>query len=359
MKNRLFLFFFILILCVPVSSQTVKIKKILDSNLFETSDGKVIKLAGIDAPNRDHPDQHIKSVADKAYVYARSVFLNRYFTINPLTPQDTAKGYELVFMQKNYPLGLLDYNKEYLSLGYGRFTGRVPEAMYNEYKEAEDIAVKKGRGIWEYYQNDSTLVFDRQFTFEEALQFRKKDSLLFVKGTLQRKSSVAGTIASEFLLAPMSGFAVAYFSFFAGAGVGSLGGAEGLGLAPYAVIGVGVGYTTGAAALVYFIGHNDNPNVTFWGTMGYSFLGAGAGLGIASLAARSDAPYRGSAPYIIFFAGPVIGSIVYANFIAPGPTFRDYYNKADKYSFNGKSYSHKDLYNSTVLYNVNLFNIAF
>ncbi|HEX2869128.1 MAG TPA: hypothetical protein VHO03_18950 [Ignavibacteriales bacterium] len=357
MKNRLLLFFFILMLCVPVSAQRVRIQKVLDSNLFETSDGKVIKLAGIDAPNRDHPDQRIKAVADKAYVYARSTFLNRYFTLNALTPQDTAKGYELVFLRKDYPLGLLDYNKEYLSLGYGRFTGRVPGALFDEYKEAEAEAVKKERGIWQFYQSDSTLVFDRQFTFEEALQFRKKDSLLFVQGTFQRKGSAAGTIASELVLAPMSGFAVAYFSLFAGAGVGALGGAEGLGLAPYAVVGVGVGYATGAAALVYFIGHNDNPNVTFWGTMGYSFLGAGAGLGTALLIGRGSRQF-GAVPVTIFFAGPVLGAIAYANIIAPGPTFKDYYNKNDKYSFNG-NFSHKDLYNSTVLYNVNLLNIAF
>lgn len=353
MKNRPFIFFFILILFVPVSAQTVKIKKILDSNLFETSEGKVIKLAGIDAPNRSNPDLYLRGVADKAYVYAGSVFLNRYFTITPVVPQDTAKSYDLVFMQKKYPLGSQDFTKEYLSLGFGKFTGLVPEAMYKEYKEAEDIAVKKGRGIWQYLQGDSTLVLDRQYTTEEARQFRNKDSLIFVKETIKNKGSLAGRIASELILAPASGVALAYFSVFAGGSLGVLGGAEGQDVFPYAVLGVAVGYTVGTAAAVYFVGHYGNPNVTFVGTLGYSLLGAGAGLLAGSLAGH------GSAKYWMFFAGPVIGPIVYANFIAPGPEFSDIYPEAEKYSLKTSNYSHKDLYNSTVLYNVNLINIAF
>lgn len=39
----------------PILAQTVKIVKILDSNLFELDDGRKVKLAGIDAPQLNHP----------------------------------------------------------------------------------------------------------------------------------------------------------------------------------------------------------------------------------------------------------------------------------------------------------------
>ncbi|MGE5351062.1 MAG: thermonuclease family protein [Acidobacteriota bacterium] len=353
MRMRLLLLILGLTICAPVSAQTVRIKTILDSNLFETFDGKIIKLAGVDAPAINHPAPYMRDVAERAYLYARSVFLNRHFSIAPLLPKDTTKNYELVFMQKDYPLGPVDYNREYLLEGFGRFTGHVPDEFYAGYKEAENEAIEKKNGIWNYLPGDSTLALERQFSPEESAQLRSQDSLLFIKDAFKRKSDPAGRIASELIMAPLSGFAVAYVSLFASAGIGALGGSEGFGLFPYAILGAGLGYTAGSALFVYLVEHNDNPNVTFWGTLGYSFLGAGAGIGLACLF-----PY-GTSQYVAFFAAPVISSIIYANYVVPEPQFGDFYPTAGKYNLNQRSYSHKDLYNSTILYNVNLINIAF
>lgn len=353
MRIRLLTCLFILSLCAPVSAQTVRIKTILDSNLFETFDGKIIKLAGVDAPSKNHPAPYMRDVAERACIYAKTAFLNRHFSVVPLLPKDTTKDYELVFMQKDYPLGPIDYNKEYLLEGFGRFTGRVPDAFFTVYNDAEQEARKKENGIWKYIPGDSVVVLDRQFSPEEAGKFRKNDSILFIQGSFKRKGGMVASIGSELVLAPISGFTLAYFSAFASGGLSVLGGAEGLGVMPYALLGVAAGYTAGAAIAVYFIAHHDNPNVTFYGTLGSALLGTGAGFLAASCV------HPGPEQYYLFFAGPVVGSIVYANFIVPEPQFSDYYPASETYSLKQKSYTHKDLYNSTVLYNVNLINIAF
>lgn len=357
MRNYALLFCFIFILAAEHQAQTARIKRIVDSNLFETYDGRVIKLAGVDAPNSSHPDRYLKSVAEKAVIYAKSVFLNRHFDVIPVLPADTTKDYMLVFIRKDYPLGQVDYNKEYLSQGFGRFTGKVPVMYYNEYRKAEMEAQDKERGIWKILASGSIVELDRAFGIEEIARFREKDSLLFVRMSAGSRANIAGNIASQLVIAPLAGFAGAYAGGFLFAGFGALAGIKDLGYMYPVLFGAGVGYAAGTALAVYLMAQPNNPNVSYWNTLGYSFIGAGAGIGIASLMNHKGTSF----PYVVAFAAPVIASIVYADFLAPSPSFRDYYYfPVSESSGNLSSLSsHKDLYNSTVLCNVDLFRIPF
>lgn len=345
-----------LILCASVSAQTVKIKKIIDSNLFETGDGRIIKLAGLDVPNLNHPDRYLRSVADKALVYARSVFLNRFFDVNPLTSQDSTKGCELVIMQKHYPLGLLDYNKEYLSQGFGRFTGQVPRTFYNEYRDAEQDALANERGIWKVVTGGSTDVLDRPFSAEEINRYVQKDSLIFMRKPVQRRESSAGPIISQVVLGPAAGFLTALPGAYLFAGLSTLDTKNrGLGALGWVALGAGFGYITGNALGVYVVAHSDNPNVSFLGTLTSSFVGTAGGVGLAALVYKKNS----AVPYVIAFSGPLVGALVYANFLVPRPAYRDYYSYAENIGRAVNSNSHKDLYNSTLQFNMNLFTIAF
>ncbi|MCP5060842.1 MAG: hypothetical protein GY936_00045 [Ignavibacteriae bacterium] len=48
-------------------AQKVKIIKILDSNLFELTDGRLIKLAGVDVPNINHKNDNLQKVGISAF----------------------------------------------------------------------------------------------------------------------------------------------------------------------------------------------------------------------------------------------------------------------------------------------------
>lgn len=356
MVKGLSLLMLVLVLCASHPAQTAKIKKIIDSNLFETDDGRVIKLAGLDVPNMNHPDRYLRGVADKAYVYARSVFLNRVFDIYPLGAKDSTRNYEIVIMQKSYPLGLLDYNKEYLSQGFGRFTGIVPKTFYNDYRNAEQDALASERGIWKVVRGGSTEVLDRQFSSEEAAGYVQKDSLIFLRNPIKKRDESAGQILSEVVIGPAAGFLTALPSAYMFAGLGALDSKQNK-WSPliWGALGAGVGYITGNALGVYLVAHSENPNVSFIRTVSASFVGAAGGIGLASLFYRSDS----AVPYIIALAGPLVGAMVYTHFLVPPPIVRDNYPYSENPGRTGNSSSHKDLYNSTLQYRMNLFTIAF
>lgn len=355
MKKRFIVIFFMFILCVSISAQTSKISRIIDSNLFGLADGRMIKLAGLDVPNKNHPDRYLRSVADKALVYARSVFLNRYFTIHTVTPPDSTRDYELVIIQKDYPLGLIDYNKEYLSQGFGRFTGQAPKDYYNDYRNAEQDALVNERGIWKVINAGSAETFDRDFSAEEQSRYVQKDSIfsLRTEPVEYRRNPSPGIIAGEVCLAPVMGILTAIPTTFLFAGLSDANQKnDRFDNGAFGILGAGLGYIAGTGIGVYILAHADNPNVTFTGTLTGAALGAVGGIGLAALMNNG----KSSAPYIVGFAGPLIGSMVYTNFLVSRPLPKTY-NPSNQGV--GLSYSHKDLYNSTVLYNMNLFTIAF
>lgn len=343
------------ILCLSISAQTLKISRIIDSNLFGLSDGRMIKLAGLDVPAKNHPDRYLRSVADKALVYARSVFLNRYFIIHTVVPPDSTRDYELVIVQKDYPLGLIDYNKEYLSQGFGRFTGLAPKAYYNDYRNAEQEALVNERGIWKVITPGSTETFDRDFSAEELSRYIQKDSLVSLRTepVEYRRNTAPGIIAGEMCLGPIMGLLTSIPTGFAFAGVSDLNRKnDRMDNAFFGLLGLGIGYIAGNGIGVYILAHADNPNVTFMGTLTGAALGAVGGIGLAALMNNG----KSSIPYVVGFAGPLIGSMIYTNALVPRPKPKTYKISNDGA---GLSYSHKDLYNSTVLYNMNLFTIAF
>lgn len=356
MLKVLFLFLLVLISFEASPAQTAKIKRIIDSNLFETDDGRIIKLAGLDVPNLNHPDRFLRGVADRAYVYARSALLNRTFSINILAPRDTAKDYDLVIIQKHYPLGLLDYNKEYLSQGFGRFTGNVSKTFYNEYRDAEQDALAHERGIWKVVNGGSTEVLDRPFSTEEINNYVQKDSLIFMRKPVQRRESSAGSIISQVVLGPAAGFLTALPGAYLFAGLSTLDTKNrGLGALGWVALGAGFGYITGNALGVYVVAHGDNPNVSFLGTLTSSFVGTAGGVGLAALVYKKHS----AVPYVIAFAGPLVGAMVYAHYLVPPPERKDYYPGYRAFIPAGKTSSHKELYNSTVVYNIDLFRIPF
>lgn len=351
MKRYLTLVFLMTVLCAPgFAQQKTKITKVLDSNLFETSDGRTVKLAGVDVPKKNHPDRCLKAVAGRAIDYAGSAFLNRSLNIKPLLPKDSAGNYELVIIEKNYPFGELDYNKEYLLLGFGRFTDSVPSAYYNEYQKAEQDARINERGIWKVLSAENKDVLDREFSPEEISRYVQKDSLLLHNINLVKQRSRFGVVAGELVFGPFLGVVTGVSGVYLFGGLSNMNHSHGsLDNLALGVIGFSIGYVTGTALGVYIIARAENPNVSFWPALGYSFLGSVSGLGIAALTGSPAVAY-------LTIAAPLICSMVYANNVPMPPVTGDDYSLIGKYS---STHTHKDLYNSTVLCNVNLFKIAF
>lgn len=183
-----------------------------------------------------------------------------------------------------------------------------------------------------------------------------RDSLASENKPLKPYSPSTGTIVGEALVGPVSGAVIggAAALLFSAISDQSRNGDRGDNLG-MGILGAGAGYIFGTSLGVYLFATHDNPEVTLGGTFLGSVLGTGVGVGAAALI--NDG--RSSVPYIIALSCPLIGSMAYANFIAPHPDAVTYSSNMEYGRNVALSYSHKDLYNSTLQYKMNLFTIAF
>lgn len=81
-----------------------------------------------------------------------------------------------------------------------------------------------------------------------------------------------------------------------------------------AYYGIIVSYLIGFPSGVYLVAKDINPDLSYWETLGFSLglTGLTAGLSYAIFPKENNHPTR----YLALLS-PVIGSILYANFIAP------------------------------------------
>jgi hypothetical protein len=110
-------------------------------------------------------------------------------------------------------------------------------------------------------------------------------------------------------------------------------------------------YVLGAGVGVYCIANLESPNISFWGTIGYSVLGAAASAVLISI--LSSFHNNSAAVAIIAAFCPVLGSMFYALFIADWPQV----NKKKEWGMN--FYSQKDIIEMSKIYNVEIVRIEF
>ncbi|WP_337865820.1 hypothetical protein [Ignavibacterium sp.] len=109
-------------------------------------------------------------------------------------------------------------------------------------------------------------------------------------------------------------------------------------------------YLFGAAVGVHWIASYENPNLSFWGTFGYSAIGGGVGTIIASVLAANYTTVPAAGVFIVALT-PIMGAMTYASFISDWP------DENQKTSFNQVYDSHKDLIEHSNIVNLELLRV--
>jgi hypothetical protein len=109
-------------------------------------------------------------------------------------------------------------------------------------------------------------------------------------------------------------------------------------------------YVFGASVGVYWFAQSENPELSFWGTVGFSFIGAAVGSGlVAILASGNDSPPTAGVVLAALF--PIISSMIYTSSIANWPT------ENQSIPLPKNSLSHKDLIQYSKIFDVELLRI--
>lgn len=166
------------------------------------------------------------------------------------------------------------------------------------------------------------------------------------------KQVTFGTIISEILLAPAAGVLFAIPA--AGLSLAIIkphGDMAGLAAIPFMYLW----YVIGSSVGTFLIAKTRNPDVSFWGTLGFGLAGSGAAIGIFSM--KNDRQL-GTFELYSFLGLPVLSEIIYVNLIDSKEESQSFqHNQISQNNLSIKT--HQDLYNCTLLYKVELFKINF
>ncbi|MBZ0199520.1 MAG: thermonuclease family protein, partial [Ignavibacteriaceae bacterium] len=318
----------------------VRLVKIIDNNLFQTSTGTLVRLAGVDAPSLNHPVTALSDIAGQAVKYSNSVLLKRELSCITLDVHDNITD---VVLYKKYPLDSANYNSLFLAKGYGKVSRRDTSLALGKFIEEENFARQFKKGIWAL---DPALLageFKREYTDDEIIEFREHTTdarILFLE------DPDALDIVSEIILGAGLGTVTGLPAAFVLTG---LSGAEGWGALGIAVIGWYCGYIAGSALGVYLPAKKFNPEATYLQTLSYGALGALGGIGIIAALPKNSTDF-GSYAIPLLLAAPLAAEIIYVNNI-------DY--AGIEAARSSKILSHKDFYSRTIVFKQSIFRINF
>lgn len=128
-------------------SQPFKITKVIDSNIFQLNNGKLLRLHGIEVPSSKHNDSLYQSVAVQSLKFAESKILNQVIAIdkkNELSPD----GIEAVYLSYADNEINKDLAAEYLAYGFGKLAANVDQSKKTYYLAMQSQAKLMHRGIW-------------------------------------------------------------------------------------------------------------------------------------------------------------------------------------------------------------------
>lgn len=314
----------------------------LDANLFKLSDGRIVKLAGVDAPSDSSSIPFLRIVSGLAKDYIGG-YKNIRLQMDSVSV-DKNNRYCLVILHRPYSLYDLCLNESYLLQGFGKYLDNVKPFDSSKLIEANEIAKEHEKGIWRFFTPAKNDTLDYTLTNSGVASTIKPDSTKL--NNSYNQTPVAGKIAFELL----AGSGVTIVSTFAGAGIASaLSSGNGWAALGGGIIGFGVGYSVGFPTMIYLIAKEENPNLNPWINFACSWgltLVTGAA---AALIKEGHHPIN----YIAAFS-PVIGSLVYAHILAPqSPKTNDFLLLPDR-----KISSFKDFRDSQTT-RLELFRISF
>ncbi|KAF0152998.1 MAG: hypothetical protein FD143_438 [Ignavibacteria bacterium] len=284
--------------------QTVTIKEVLDANLFKLSDGRIVKLAGVDAPSDSSQIPYLRIIASNA-----KDFINTYSKVQLKMDSisvDEKKRFSLVVLYKQYILQDIYINELYLKKGFARYFDNTKSFNAGELIKSQDYAFKHDVGIWKFFTPTEKDTLDYMLAKSSMASVIQPDTNKL--GNLYNQTPLFGKIIFE--LFAESGVTV--LSTLAGAGIFSLGTNSGWYALGGAVIGFGVGYLIGFPTMIYLVAKEENPNLNYWENLGCSW-----GLTLVTSLLATQIKVNNHPVYYLAFFSPVIGSLLYTHLIAP------------------------------------------
>lgn len=129
-----------------IFSQTYKIVKIFDTNLFKLDNNETVKLYGLYIPSSNDTNEALANLATKILEWEKGVLLDKTFRVE--YKKREIKGINEVQLYKSHALSEENINATFLSNGYAALVGDIDETNYQSLNTYQTRAQKQTIGIW-------------------------------------------------------------------------------------------------------------------------------------------------------------------------------------------------------------------
>jgi len=296
-----------MISCVALVAQTVSISEVLDANLFKLEDGRIIKLAGVDAPQKSISYESLKEIAQETIDFSKNYFKNQQFKITVL---GQFKDYQLVFLFREYPIETVLINSRFLERGFGKYIPNTIGVESKRMAKREHYAIENNIGIWKYYQKcendtlDCTLSKQGSARIADTTQFKKKVEypVITTQPSIPLQFLTGAGLA---IVTSIGGGLMGYVIEVSGSNSGTF--LRGLG---GAILGTYAGYFIGFTTGIYLHAKRSYPKIEY-----AEFLGMTFGLSLVTTATTALIinDKNSGIPYLAATLSPIVFSLAIAN----------------------------------------------
>jgi endonuclease YncB( thermonuclease family) len=145
-KFLLFIICWAVTASVAAARDTFKCVKVIDGDTIEISNGRKVRLIGVDTPEFYHPDKPEEYYSKKARAFTEKLVKGKMITID--YDSQTYDKYGRILAYVYLKDGTL-VNSEIIRKGYGYAYTNFKFKYLDKFKECEDYARKNMLGLWE------------------------------------------------------------------------------------------------------------------------------------------------------------------------------------------------------------------
>lgn len=131
----------------PRPPETAVVARTVDGDTLEMSDGRKVRLLGVDTPELHHRKKPVQAYALAARDFTDAAVTGKSVRLVFEKWNPTDKYGRLLAYVFREPDGML-LNRELLTAGFAHVEVRWPFARMDEFRAAERKARKEGRGLW-------------------------------------------------------------------------------------------------------------------------------------------------------------------------------------------------------------------
>ena len=126
-------------------AQTFLVKRVIDGDTIQLSNGERVRLIGVDTPETKHPKKPVEYFGKKASAFTKRMVEGKVVTLKYDWQSKDKYGRTLAYVYLKDGTLL---NAEIIKQGYGHAYTRFPFKYLEQFKQYEKEARENKRGLW-------------------------------------------------------------------------------------------------------------------------------------------------------------------------------------------------------------------